>query len=74
MDSDWGEVCLPDQLSLQETENFQLHRLQLPPVEGNTLQSGTVSTVAFDTHQELLWAGTECVRNSSATRDHASSI
>ncbi|MCJ1423563.1 poly(A)-specific ribonuclease [Sticta canariensis] len=49
----------------EEAETFQLQRLQLLPVEGNNLQSGAISTVAFDTHQELLWIGNDCGRITS---------
>lgn len=58
----------------EEAETFQLQRLQLLPVEGNNLQSGAISTVAFDTHQELLWVGNDCVRNLSVIRDHRYSL
>lgn len=45
----------------QRPNSSQVYRLQLPPPEGNGLQS-SIGSLAFDTHQELLWVGNECVR------------
>jgi len=47
--------------------NFQVRQLHITPIVSSFGQSALINTLAFDTHEELLWIGDNHVRLSIVT-------
>ena len=50
--------CIPEEIEELRPFGYQVHQIHLPPTQDDQFGPiANIGTIAFDTHEELLWVG-----------------
>ena len=50
--------CIPEDIEELRPFDYQVHQIHLPPTQDDQFGPiANIGTIAFDTHEELLWVG-----------------